>query len=140
MNRKVINADHRVYDGIKFRSKFEVSIYKELKKQNIEFKYEPEKIVLQEGFKSLNPYYIDSMEHWEKVRAITYTPDFIAKIDDYTVFIEAKGWETDRYIVKRKMFLNKLKDEKNSIFIEVHTIRGLKNSILKIKSLCLEKS
>lgn len=138
MNRKVRNADYRVYDGIEFRSKFEMSVYKELKKQNIEFKYEPEKITLQNGFKPASPYYIDSAEHWEKVRAITYTPDFIAKIDNYTVYIEAKGWETDRYIVKRKMFLDKIKDDKYSIFIEVHTIRGLKNSILKIKSLCLE--
>lgn len=138
MNRKVKNADYRVYDGITFRSKFEMSVYKELKKQNIEFKYEPEKITLQNGFKPASPYYIDSAEHWEKVRAITYTPDFIAKIDNYTVYIEAKGWETDRYIVKRKMFLDKIKDDKYSIFIEVHTIRGLKNSILKIKSLCLE--
>lgn len=140
MNRKVKNADYRVFDGIKFRSKLEISVYKELKKQDIEFEYEPEKIVLQEGFKPKSPYYIDSKEHWEKVRAITYTPDFVAKIDDYTVYIEVKGWETDRYIVKKKMFLNKIKDDDRSIFIEVHTIRGLKNSIIKIKSLCLEKS
>lgn len=139
MNRKVTNADSRVYDGIKFRSKLEIGVYKELKKENIPFEYEPKKIVLQESFKPKNPYYIDSMEFWTKVRAITYTPDFIAKIDNYIVYIEVKGWETDRYVVKKKMFLNKIKDDENSIFVEVHTIRGLKNSILKIKSLCLEK-
>ena len=140
MNRKVTNADPHFYDGIKFRSKLEIGVYKELKKQKVEFEYEPKKIVLQEGFKPVNPYYIDSMEHWEKVRAITYTPDFIAKIDTYTVYIEVKGWETDRYVVKKKMFLNKIRNEKDSIFIEVHTIRGLKNSLIKIKSLCLEKA
>lgn len=138
MNKKVRNANGLVYDGITFRSKFEMSVYKELKKQNIVFNYEPEKITLQNGFKPVSPYYIDSVEHWEKVRAITYTPDFIARIGKYTVYIEAKGWETDRYIVKRKMFLDKIKNSKYSIFIEVHTIRGLKNSILKINSLCLE--
>ena len=52
--------------------------------------------------------------------------------------MEVKGWATDRYVIKKKMFLNAIKDDPNSIFIEVHTIRGLKNSILKIKSLCLE--
>lgn len=138
MNRKVINAGGLVYNGVKYRSKLEVSVCKELERQGLQFLYEPEKIILQEGFKSVNPYYIDSVEHWEKTRAITYTPDFVATIGKYTVYMEVKGWATDRYVIKKKMFLNAIKDNHNSIFIEVHTIRGLKNSILKIKSLCLE--
>ena len=138
MGRKKIKSDSLVVDGIKFRSKFETRVYKELKRQGIDFSYEPEKIVLQKSFKHVNPYYIDSVEYWDAVRRITYTPDFVAKIDNYKVYIEAKGWGTEKYVLKKKMFLDRIKDMKDVIFVEAHTIVGLRISLLKIKSLCLE--
>ena len=50
MNRKVVNATSTSYNGIKFRSKIELSIYKLLEKSELNFKYEDFTITLVEGF------------------------------------------------------------------------------------------
>lgn len=136
MNKKVRNTGSWVYNNIRFRSKFEMRVYQEMEKQGVDFEYEPEKVLLLQGFKCANPYFIDSVEYTSKVRATTYTPDYKAKIGDYTVYIEAKGYCTDRYILKRKLFLDKIKDDKSVFFIEVHSIMALRNSLTKIRELC----
>ena len=106
MNRKLVNTE-RTY---KFKSKLEASVYKELKMQYINAQYEPQKIVLLQGFYPL-PYFIDSLVH------------------------KAKGYPNDRYPIKKKMFLAYLFDKPNCIFAEIHTLRGLKNTLIKIKKL-----
>ena len=131
MNKKIRHAE----PGIKFRSKLEERIAGELKSQGISFRYEPEKISLVEGFHCDVPFFIDSILHKEKVRAITYTPDFKAIINGYTVYIEAKGYANDIYPLKRKLFLKYLRGKERHIFAEVHNVRGLKNTIIKINQL-----
>ena len=138
MNKKVRNADPKVYKGIKFRSTFELKVYKELEEQKMNFEYEPEKALLLSGFKTVNPFFIDSVQG-NSVRKMTYTPDFKVYIGPYKLYIEAKGYCTDRYIVKRKLFLDKIKDDSSAIFAEIHSIRALKNTLIKIRKLC-EKS
>ena len=117
MNRKVVNATSTSYNGIKFRSKIELSIYKLLEKSELNFKYEDFTITLVEGFTPTKVSYIPRKrrgvkvtEFKEKVRPLTYTPDFTVYKNNKVYLIEVKGFETDRYIVKRKLLLkNKLK-------------------------------
>lgn len=90
INRRVKNATPLVYDSIKFRSKLEVYCYKRLRESNIKTEYESKKFILQQGFELDN----------EKIRPITYTPDFIGD----TFIIECKGMQTDSFKIKWKMF------------------------------------
>lgn len=74
---KVKNATPNVYDGIKFRSKLETYTYKKLKEAKIKANYEPTHFELIPKFEYQG----------EKVRAMTYLPDFVGK--DF--IIECKG-------------------------------------------------
>lgn len=81
MNKKVRNATPLIYDGINFKSKLEVYCYQKLKEHNIEASYEGQKFVL-----------LDSFEfNGEKIRQMTYTPDFI----NDRFIIECKGKAND---------------------------------------------
>lgn len=140
MNRKVVNATSTSYNGIKFRSKIELSIYKLLEKSELNFKYEDFTITLIEGFTPTKVSYIPRKrrgvkvtEFKEKVRPLTYTPDFTVYKNNKVYLIEVKGFETDRYIVKRKLLLKYIED-KDMIFLEVHTIKDMMNCIELIKN------
>ena len=74
---KVKNATPTQLDGIKFRSKLEAYTYKKLKEANIKAEYEPIHFELIPKFEYQG----------EKVRAMTYLPDFVGK--DF--IIECKG-------------------------------------------------
>lgn len=90
INKKVKNATPLVYDSIKFRSKLEVYCYRRLKESKIIAEYESKKFILQPAFT------LDA----EKIRPITYTPDFIGN----TFIIECKGMQTDSFKIKWKLF------------------------------------
>lgn len=92
-NKKVRNATRVEYDGIKFRSKLELFTYKELKKNNISFEYEKKTFVLMDKFELSG----------EKIRPITYTPDFTSG-DISTWVIECKGFSNDVWPLKWKLF------------------------------------
>lgn len=74
---KVKNATPTQYDGIKFRSKLEAYTYKKLKEAKVYAEYEPTHFELIPKFEYQG----------EKVRAMTYLPDFVGK--DF--IIECKG-------------------------------------------------
>lgn len=140
MNRKVVNATSISYNGIKFKSKIEVSIYKLLEQSGLKFSYEDFTITLLEGFYPTKVSYIPRKkrgirvtEFKEKVRNMTYTPDFTVFKNDKIYLIEVKGFETDRYIVKRKLLLKYIED-KDMIFFEIHTIKDMINCIEIIKN------
>jgi hypothetical protein len=130
-NKKIANAQSTPA----FRSKLEKKIYDELIALGIQPKYESERIILMEGFYPSKQFYIDSMEHKEKVRSITYTPDYKILVNGYTVYIEAKGWPNDRYPMKKKLFLKYLEAHPECVFAEVHSIIGLRNTLRKINEL-----
>ena len=132
MNKKVINATAVSQDGINFRSKSERTMYNLLKESGLKFWYEPEPITLLEGFYPL-PWYEGTKEHTEKIRKMTYTPDFIVEKNNHHFVLEVKGMPTDRYIVKRKLFFNYLKTQPTWHFFEVHTKRDMIFCIQKIK-------
>lgn len=94
---KVRNATPNIYDGIKFRSKLETYTYKKLKEAGIDAEYE-----------SIHFELIPKFEYnGEKVRAMTYLPDFVGK----NFIIECKGLVTDSFPLRWKIFKYYLKQE-----------------------------
>ena len=87
---KVKNAQPNVYDGVRFRSKLETYTYKKLKEANIKAEYEPIHFELIPKFEYQG----------EKVRAMTYLPDFVGK--DF--IIECKGLIGDSFPLRWKIF------------------------------------
>lgn len=134
VNKKVKNATSTEYDGIKFKSKLEVTIYKALKEKGLDPLYECNKYILQEGFRPLKPYYIKgscpkTANGYAKIIQISYTPDFVVKYGDNILFIEAKGKQNDSYPIKRKLFLKYLEDIPNAYFMEVYSKKDLVESL-----------
>lgn len=87
---KVKNVQPNIYDGIRFRSKLETYTYKKLKEANILADYEPTHFMLIPKFEYQG----------EKVRAMTYLPDFVGK--DF--IIECKGVIGDAFPLRWKIF------------------------------------
>lgn len=107
----------KMYNGIRFRSTLEVNTAKTLDKLGIPYEYESRKIVLLEGFRC--PY------QKEKVRDITYTPDFIIG----PIMIECKGFETPEWVNKKKyLFKYLMENEPETIFYQTKDCR---RSLLK---------
>ena len=94
---KVLNATPNIYDGIKFRSKLETYTYKKLKEAGIDAEYESTHFELIPKFEY----------NGEKVRAMTYLPDFVGK----NFIIECKGLVTDSFPLRWKIFKYYLKQE-----------------------------
>ena len=97
---KVKNAQPNVYNGIKFRSKLETYTYKKLKEANIFAQYEPTHFELIPKFEYQG----------EKVRAMTYLPDFVGK--DF--IIECKGLIGDSFPLRWKIFKYTLMKQKSN--------------------------
>lgn len=119
-------------DGITFRSTLEARAYDMLAESGLKFDYEPKSIVLIKEFLPRVPWHTGGFVHAERIRAHTYTPDFIVKADT-THYLELKGWVTDRYPLQRKLFLQWLQKHKGE-FWELHSLRDLKRCINEIKS------
>ena len=94
---KVRNATPNIDDGIKFRSKLETYTYKKLKEAGIDAEYESTHFELIPKFEY----------NGEKVRAMTYLPDFVGK----NFIIECKGLVTDSFPLRWKIFKYYLKQE-----------------------------
>jgi hypothetical protein len=134
INKKVKNATSVEYDGIKFKSKLELTIYKALREKGLNPLYECNKFILQEGFRPSKPYYLKGVcpktaSGYAKIIQITYTPDFTVEYGDKILFIEAKGKQNDSYPIKRKLFLKYLESMSNSYFMEVYSKKDLLESL-----------
>lgn len=81
--------------GLHFRSKLELYTYEAFTKAGIPVKYEPKHFTLLPKFEFLG----------EKIRAITYLPDFVGK--DFVV--ECKGLMGDSFPLRWKLFKYYLK-------------------------------
>lgn len=115
-------------DGIKFRSKLEASIYQTLRDNDIYPEYEKLKYTLLPGFETV----VNGKK--EKIRPITYTTDFSFVYNDILYIIEAKGYATDTYKLKRKLILQRLATEPVK-FYEVKSVAQMKQILNEIKSL-----
>lgn len=129
------------YDGLKFDSKNEVAVYKHLKNEGFEVLREPVKYVLWEGCKPTVPFYNINKRtkvlelDMDKLRNITYLPDFQISYAGYTIIIEVKGKENDVFPVKKKLFRKLLESREKVMYFELNTIRQLKQAIEIIKKL-----
>lgn len=126
--RRVQNATRIELDDIKFRSKLEAAIYQTLIDNNIKPDYEKLKYVLLPGFESV----VNGKT--EKIRPITYTTDFSFVYNDILYVIEAKGYATDTYKLKRKLILQRLATEPVK-FYEVKSVAQMKQVLEEIKTL-----
>lgn len=134
-NKRVVNATEVSEDNIKFRSKSERTMYNLLKDSGLEFRHEPAAIELLKGFYPTHPWYEGTKERSDKVRSITYTPDFVVDGKYNTYIIEVKGFITDRYPLKRKMLLCLMQSHTSFKFFEVHTKRDMLFCIDRIKKI-----
>lgn len=120
-NVKIKNATQVEYDGIKFRSKLEAKTYQRLKEEGFNFEYEVETYTIIEKFEYMG----------EKVRPITFTPDFIDK--DRRIILEVKGFANESYPLRAKLFKRYLTI--NRLDFEFHTVRTIKDLELFIEYL-----
>lgn len=104
------NAQPNIYDGIKFRSKLETYTYKKLKEANIFAEYESTHFELIPKFEYQG----------EKVRAMTYLPDFVGK----NFIIECKGLMGDSFPLRWKIFKYTLM--KNNSNYKLYLVRNQK--------------
>ena len=113
MRERILNVNREAdYGGKHFRSTLEAQTAKALDELGIPYQYEERKIELMEGFKS--PFQKD------KVRSITYTPDFIIG----PIILECKGFETPEWKIKKKLVFKWLQEnEPDAIFHQIHDAR-----------------
>ena len=89
--------------GIHFRSKLECYTYEALINAGIKVKYEPKHFTLLNKFEYLG----------EKIRPITYLPDFIGTYKNKKFIIECKGLIGDSFPLRFKLFKHYLKRHKS---------------------------
>lgn len=98
---RVRNATRVNRYGINFRSKLECYTYEAFTKAGIPVKYEPKHFVLVPGFEYLG----------EKIRPITYLPDFLGK----GFMVECKGLIGDSFPIRFKLFKHYLKTHRSKM-------------------------
>ena len=140
-NKRVKNATIIQYRDIKFKSKLEATFYEMLLQAGFNPQYESKTYVLWNGFKPTIPFYTkdrktkDLKLSTDKLRDITYTPDFSFNYNGLEIIIEAKGKENDTYPIKRKLF-RKILEKLNPkpLVFEVFNKKQLLSAIEIIKS------
>lgn len=114
MSERIVNVHPKVFKEKAYRSTLEAETAKTLDLLGIPFQYEERKIELIEGFRS--PFQKD------KVRSVTYTPDFIIG----PLMIECKGFETPEWKLKKKLVFKWLQEnEPETIFYMVKNTKQL---------------
>lgn len=142
VNKKVRNANPLEYNGIKFKSRVEVSIYRLLKTHNIEAKYEEETFILSPPIRPTVPFYNRTKKAgfhsiMSPIDSITYTPDFTFIYNNILVIIEVKGFENDVFPVKRNLFRKLLETlDTYCMFFEVRTQKEMLEALEVIKMEC----
>ncbi len=119
-NKKVFGATPTTKYGIDFKSKLEAYTYDKLLKAKLVFTYEETKFTLLPKAKNKFFLYVSKKVRGKSTKelvldnrstlAMTYTPDFIVKHKNTTYVIETKGFETDSFKVKIKLFKHLLND------------------------------
>lgn len=111
---KVKNAKTSTYDGHNFQSNLELYCYKELEKEEIDVEYEkttftifPATVYPQACYEGTTKKLYNK---GSKIRAITYTPDFVDPNGKWIV--ETKGYANESFPLRWKLFKKHLKDTK----------------------------
>jgi hypothetical protein len=146
-NAKVINATPCSYNGIDFKSKLEMNIYKAIESEGYVPLYEPITFTIWNGFKPRIPFYKKNKSSRKmalentKIRDITYTPDIIFYAGTRMILVEVKpDYENDVFPYKKKLFRRFLEtqfegisEEHMPIYAQVGTIKHLKDFIKILK-------
>ena len=146
-NAKVINATPCSYNGINFKSKLEMNIYKAIESEGYTPLYEPITFTIWNGFKPRIPFYKKNKSSRKmalentKIRNITYTPDIIFYAGTRMILVEVKpDYENDVFPYKKKLFRRFLEtqfegisEEHMPIYVQVGTIKHLKDFIKILK-------
>jgi hypothetical protein len=106
-----------VIDGITFDSELEASIYQHLKGiPAIKIIKDHHTFNLQEGFE----WFDFKHNKTAKIRPMEYTPDLILEIPGHPkkVALEVKGFERSDYVLRKKLFINKYRQEYDFIQID----------------------
>ncbi len=101
---KVRNATKVDKYGIHFRSKLELYTYEAFMNAGIPVLYEPKHFTLLEKFEY----------NGEKIRPITYLPDFIGKWNGKRFIVECKGLMGDSFPLRYKLFKHYLKKHRST--------------------------
>ena len=107
---KVRNATKVERYGIQFKSKLECYTYEAFMNAGISVKYEPKHFTLIPNFEYLG----------EKIRPITYLPDFVGK----NFIVKCKGLITDSFPLRFKLFKRYLKQHHSTN--KVYLVRNQK--------------
>ena len=110
INKKVRNATVCRKDGIEFKSKLELYTYNKLKQNKLGGEYEKHRFDLLEKFEFKNSSVEKHRKKGEyiygkisnKIRGITYTPDFVNIKDRW--IIECKGYANEQFPLRWKLF------------------------------------
>ena len=143
-NKKIKNATICEMNGITFRSKQEMSIYKYLLSLGITPKYEPFKFTIWDRDKLSVPYYDRYGKVFKRITrkptAVHYTPDFIFNINGIEVILEVKGFKNDVTPYKIRLFRDYL-DKRHNInpnekicYAVVYSIKDIKYLINDLKN------
>ena len=109
MSERIVNVHPKQYNGKNYRSSLEAQTAQTLDEMGIPYSYEERKIELLQGFRT--PF------QKEKVRSITYTPDFIIG----PIMLECKGFETPEWKIKKKLIFKYLQEnEPGTVFYQIH--------------------
>ena len=100
---RVRNATKVDAYGLHFRSKLELYTYEAFMKAGIPVLYEPKHFELLPKFEYLG----------EKIRPITYLPDFIGKYKGFRFIVECKGLMGDSFPLRYKLFKHYLKKHRS---------------------------
>ena len=138
INKKVRNATICKKDGIQFKSKLELYMYTKLKQAGLGGEYEEHRFDLLEKFEFNN----ESFEKYKKkgtylfgkvnnkIRGITYTPDFVNIKDKW--IIECKGYANDQFPLRWKLFKKMLNDKKLDYDLYLPTNKSQVEEVVKI--------
>lgn len=146
VNKKVRNASECTYNGMKFRSKLELYCYKYFLDNKLKLEYEANTYVVLPGFETNVDVYLPVKKRNSKVTElclktrrilpITYTPDFTLQVNNKLFFIETKGKPNDVYPLKRKLFLNYLRNLNHKCwFFEPHNQQQVRDTYDIIKNI-----
>ncbi len=127
--RRVKNAVKVSADGYTFKSKLEYIIYTTIKEAGFNVEYESMRFCIQEGFDA-----VVNLKR-ERIRPCYYRPDFVIRRGDVIFIIEAKGYPTDTWKLRRKLILKKLESEPNIVYFEVKSTAQMKEILNEIKHL-----
>lgn len=152
INKKVLNAQPNVYNGIHFKSKLETRIYIDLVKKGLKPKYEVKRIKIWDRDSFSVPYFdkvkIKGKKTFQQVVSkpicVHYTPDFIIKYKGITVFLEAKGRKNDVAPYKIRMFRDWLEDfsktNKKVCYAVVYSLKDLNKLFNYLDNLIINRT